>query len=98
MAKKYIYELYSDTDIEKVMRNYNSKELLQEYTQGQNKDLPDYRVISETGKAHDKIYEVGVFYHDKELARGSAKTKREAEKTAALMALEKLGIIEGDKE
>ncbi len=95
-AKKYIYELYSEVDIEKEMRNYNSKELLQEYTQAQNKDLPDYRVLNETGKAHDKIYEVGVFYHDEELARGSAKTKREAEKEAALKALEILGITEGN--
>jgi ribonuclease-3 len=58
--------------------------------------LPEYRVLNETGKAHDKIYEVGVFYHDEELARGSAKTKREAEKEAALKALEILGITEGN--
>ena len=37
-----------------------------------------------------------VFYHDEELARGSAKTKREAEKEAALKALEILGITEGN--
>lgn len=95
-AKKYIYWLYSDVDIEKEMNNYNSKEILQEYTQAQNKDLPEYKILSETGKAHNRTYEVGVFYHGKELAKGSAKTKRDAEKEAALNAINKLNIVKGD--
>ncbi len=95
-AKKYVYSLYSDIDIEKEMYNYNSKELLQEYTQGKNKDLPEYKILQETGKAHNITYEAGVYYHGELLAKGIAKTKREAEKEAALNALIKLGIIEGE--
>ncbi len=97
-AKKYVYFLYSDIDIKRIMLNYNSKELLQEYTQAQNKDLPEYKVIAEDGKAHDKTYTVAVYYNDKELGKGKGKTKREAEKEAALSALKTLKIAEVDDE
>lgn len=94
-AKEFIYKLYSDVDINSVMCNFNSKELLQEYTQEQNKDLPKYNLIKETGLAHEKTYEVEVVYHNEVLGFGVGKTKKEAEKTAALDALKKLKLIEG---
>ena len=67
---------------------------MQQYTQGLNKDLPEYKIINETGPAHKKIYEIAVFYHNKEIGRGKAKTKKEAEKIAALDAINKLNIKE----
>ncbi|MBQ9245282.1 ribonuclease III [bacterium] len=94
-ARTYIFDLYKDINIQEEMYNFNSKEILQEYTQAQNKDLPEYRVLKETGKAHDKTYEVGVFYNNKKLGTGLGKTKREAEKEAALAALKCLNIAEG---
>ena len=97
-AKKYVFFLYQDVNIEKEMYNYNSKEILQEYTQSINKDLPQYKIISETGAAHNKTYEVGVYYQDKELGRGIGKTKRDAEKEAALFALKSLKLLEGENE
>ena len=95
-AKKYVIDLYSDVDIEREMHNYNAKEILQEYTQALNKDLPEYKVVNESGKAHDKTYEVAVYYRGKELGRGTAKTKRDAEKEAALTALTKLGVLKDE--
>ena len=97
-AKRYVISLYSDVDINEAMSDYNAKEMLQEYTQAKNKDLPEYKIINETGKAHDKTYEVGVYYHNKELARGIAKTKRDAEKIAALSALKLIKEEEGQNE
>ena len=97
-AKNCIYMLYSkfDTDFEQILHSYNPKEILQQYTQGINKDLPEYKVINEEGPAHKKTYKVGVFYHNEEIGTGSAKTKKEAEKNAALDAIKRLNIQEDD--
>lgn len=96
VVKDFLYKIYDDLNInpDEILVSYNSKELLQQYTQGKNKDLPVYKLVSETGKAHNKTYEVCVFYHDDKLGTGIAKTKKEAEKIAALNALKKLKIIE----
>ncbi len=97
-AKKYVYKIYENAmyDVNSAINTYNSKEMLQEYTQGKNKDLPEYKIVSENGPAHEKIYETAVLYHGEELGRGSAGTKKEAEKLAALNALKKLKLIKED--
>ncbi len=91
-AKDFIYKIYSDFDIEKTMHYYNAKEILQEYTQSINKDLPEYKVINESGPAHDKTFEVGVYYHEEEIGIGKGKTKKEAEQDAARHAIKTLNI------
>ncbi len=93
-AKNFVLNLYSDVDIKKEMLNFNAKEILQEYTQARNKDLPEYKIEEESGKDHDKTYKASVYYHGKALGTGKAKTKREAEKEAALEAIKVLGITE----
>ena len=93
-AKEFIVQIYSDMNIniDEILSVYNSKELLQQYTQSINKDLPVYELISETGKAHKKLYEVQVSYNGEVLGTGQGKTKKEAEKTAAYCAIKKLEI------
>ncbi len=49
-----------------------------------------YTVISEVGPDHDKTFEVAAQIGDKEHARGSGKTKKEAEQRAAELALHSL--------
>jgi ribonuclease-3 len=81
--------------IEEVDRNfvkYNSKEVLQEYTQKQSKNTPEYKLVKEEGPAHNKIFTVEVIYNEKILATGCGKTKREAEKQAAYIACQNLEI------
>ncbi len=97
-TKDFIYKIYNSIEINynEIFLIYNSKELLQQYTQGKNKDLPEYKIIKESGSAHKKIYETAVFYEGKELGRGVSKTKKEAEKLAALNALKTLNIL-GDE-
>lgn len=94
-VKDFIFNLYKDVNIKEIMFNFNSKELLQEYTQEKNKDLPKYNLIKESGLDHEKTYEVEVIYHNEVLGYGIGKTKKEAEKAAALEALKKLKRIEG---
>ena len=98
-AKSFVYGLYSDvnTNFDEIMLNFNTKELLQQYTQSINKDLPEYKVINESGKAHNKTFEVEVIYQGKELGRGIAKTKKDAEKNAAFNALKNLNLPKEQK-
>ena len=95
-AKKFLYGIYNDLDIDinEILFIYNSKEILQQYTQSDSKSLPEYILLSETGKAHDKTYEVCVVYKEKTLGKGIAKTKKEAEKIAAYNAIKELKITQ----
>ena len=93
-AKEFIYKIYDKENIEKTIHYYNAKEILQEYTQCRNKDLPEYKVIAETGPDHNKTFEVVVIYHNEKIGRGTGKTKKEAEQGAARDAVEKLNINE----
>ena len=95
-AMDFVSELYKDLPerIDKNLEIYNAKAVLQEYTQKNNKDLPEYKELLETGKAHNKTFTFGVFYKDEFISQGSGKTKREAQQNAALEACIKLGLIE----
>lgn len=88
-AKEFIYKMYNKIDIngEEILFSYNSKEILQQYTQGKNKDLPVYKLLEEKGLAHNKTYVVSVEYENNELGKGEGKTKKDAEKAAAYKAL-----------
>ena len=58
------------------------KSILQELTQTTKKSL-DYRLISETGPAHDKTFVVEVVIENIVYGKGSGKSKKEAEQNAA---------------
>ena len=64
------------------------KSLLQEYTQANLKVTPSYKLFSQNGPDHKKIFVVGVYFGDKEIARGEGLSKQEAEVAAAQKALE----------
>lgn len=72
------------------INSYNSKAMLQEYTQSKDNRLPEYKVISQIGKPHNLTFEVAVYYNGEEIGRGTANSKKEAEKMAARDALKKL--------
>lgn len=95
-SEELINGLYNSVkiDVNDILYRYNAKEILQEYTQGLNKNLPEYRILKETGADHDKTYEVCVVYNNEVLGSGVAKSKKEAEKTAAFNALKKLNLVE----
>lgn len=80
-------------DVDKNFEKFNSKNILQEYTQSQNKMIPEYELVSEFGPEHDKVFCVRVVYNEKVLATGSGKTKKEAEQQAAFKACQSLNII-----
>ncbi len=64
------------------------KTLLQEYVQTDKKSL-EYVLVSETGEAHNKVFEVEVRINNITYGKGIGKSKKEAEQQAAFDAYNK---------
>jgi len=65
----------------------NPKGALQEWTQREKQNPPEYRIVAEEGPAHDRVYIAAVYWEGRELARGRGASKRAAEADAARNAL-----------
>lgn len=65
------------------------KSQLQEVIQDRIAVTPSYRVLSETGPDHAKIFTVGVYINDRLIGQGSGPSKQDAEVLAAKDALTK---------
>lgn len=65
----------------------DAKSQLQEKVQDKVGITPYYEVLDERGPDHDKLFTVGVYFEDEEVARGEGKSKQEAEQDAASNAL-----------
>ena len=68
---------------------------LQEKTQKTWREIPQYEVVSEDGPDHQKIYTVSIKLKAKEIAQGQGRTKKQAEQSAAQLALAVLSQAEG---
>lgn len=80
-------------EVDKNFEKYNAKAILQEYTQSLTKETPVYNLVNETGPDHNKTFEVEVSYHGRVVAKGTGKSKKEAEQHAAYEACKILGAI-----
>lgn len=65
------------------------KSQLQEMAQNREGVTPSYRVLSEAGPDHDKLFVVGVFIGDQKLGEGRGPSKQAAQVEAAAAALDK---------
>ncbi len=75
--------------VQTIARDYKSA--LQERLQALGRGLPEYRVSSEAGPDHRKLFNIEVVAGGEVLGAGTGKAKKEAEQEAARLALEKLG-------
>ena len=66
------------------------KSLLQEKVQANQKVTPVYKLLSEKGPDHKKLFTIGVYLNGKEIAQGEGLSKQDAEVEAAKKALEEL--------
>lgn len=66
------------------------KSTLQELVQEKHRVTPTYRILKQHGPDHQKIFSVGVFIRDEQIAIGNGTSKQEAETNAAEQALKKL--------
>lgn len=95
-AFSFIEGLYSPL-IEKLLKepgHFNFKPRLQVLAQKLFKKAPVYRVVSESGPDHKKIFEVEVMVDGRVYGRGSESTKKDAEQAAAGEALKELVKIQ----
>jgi ribonuclease-3 len=68
----------------------SAKTTLQELLQARGSPPPDYRVVTEQGPDHDKLFVVQIQVGDEPVAEGRGRSKKEAETAAAQSALEEL--------
>ena len=91
IATKYVVNMFED-DVKKFtpteVKDYKS--LLQEAMQAEYRESVTYKVISEKGPPHDRIFEVEVYFNGQALGSGVGKSKKDAEKMAAKNALSKV--------
>ncbi len=69
----------------------DAKSFVQEQAQEIESVTPSYKVVRESGPDHDKVFTVGIFFGQKQIAEGSGSSKQEAEQEAARKALEVKG-------
>ena len=67
------------------------KSLVQELSQSKYKITPTYKVLSETGPAHKRSFIVGLYFNGSLKAKGTGKSKQEAETDAAQTFLDANG-------
>ncbi len=68
----------------------DAKSKLQEIIQEKLKVTPVYKILSEEGPDHQKVFTSGVFFGDKLIETGSGQSKQDAEVEAAKKALKTL--------
>lgn len=93
-TEKFLKEnlFYKIAEVVKGGEIKDPKSLFQELTQEKFSVTPTYRVLSEEGPAHAKIFRVGVFLRKEKIAEGKGRSKQEGSEEAAREALE---VIEG---
>lgn len=82
-----------DSMVAKPQRNWKAE--LQDYTQKNFQETPEYRLLEETGPAHAKIFRVGVWIRGERLGEGAGSSKKEAQVLAAERAIEKIEEKDG---
>jgi len=70
-----------------VRQTWDHKSRLQELLQERYRVTPTYRILEETGPAHDRRFVAEVRLHDRVLGRGVGRSKKAAEQAAAAAAL-----------
>lgn len=85
-AKEYI-ERTVLSDVNHRTLFCDSKTILQELIQSGHKGKLSYRLLSEDGPEHMKVFTVGAYLDETPLAKGEGKTKKAAEQEAAYKSI-----------
>ncbi|NCN87744.1 MAG: ribonuclease III [Candidatus Pacebacteria bacterium] len=88
--EEVLFPKLSEIKSKKLYRD--GKSLLQEVAQAEGNEAPQYKVITAVGPDHDKEFTVAVFVADKEVGRGTGRSKQHAQQSAARQALEKYDL------
>jgi ribonuclease-3 len=74
----------------------DAKSFVQEKSQEKYSVTPTYKVVSEEGPDHDKIFTVAIYFGETKIAEGKGKSKQEAETKSAREALIVKGWVDAD--
>lgn len=90
-AQRFVFKNFSK-EIEEILKTpvKNWKAQLQDYCQKRYRHPPVYKVISETGPDHSKIFSISVIINGIEVGHGTGPSKKEAQQAAAQDALVKI--------
>ena len=84
--------LYNKIDDVIAKRSYqDAKSRFQEVAQEKKGITPSYETLGEIGPDHARTFTVGVFIGSEQIARGEGQSKQEAEQSAAIAGLDKMG-------
>ena len=89
-TRMLIKKLILDRESEKTVKRGDYKTALQELVQRTPGSVITYRLVSESGPDHCRVFEMEVSVGGKPVGCGQGHTKKEAEQQAARMAIEKL--------
>lgn len=93
VIRKHFAEVLKNAGNVDFYKDYKTR--LQEVSQSAYKTIPRYKLVSESGPDHKKLFVVDLVIGTKTFGRGAGHSKKSAEQNAAKTALE---IIEGGKE
>jgi len=85
-AKDFVFRFVL-SDLENKKLFYDSKTILQEMIQRDNKEVLHYELVGEEGPDHDKIFSVEARLGDAVIGSGAGRTKKAAEQKAAYQAI-----------
>ncbi|MDW7711384.1 MAG: ribonuclease III [Deferrisomatales bacterium] len=88
-AEGIFQPIIAEAGTEVMDRDYKTR--LQEVCQARYGKAPAYRLLSESGPDHEKVFEVEIVLSNRSLGRGRGRSKKEAEQRAAQDAL---GVLE----
>lgn len=93
-AKRFLFKNFS-TEIDAILKNpvQNYKALLQDFCQKKYQQTPIYKVVSEEGPDHSKIFKISVHINEEMLGVGQGSSKKEAQQNAAADALANYHLI-----
>ena len=98
-AKAFVLPFVSDfaSKLLKSGSTEDYKTLLQKFIQQTKGEILEYRLVAESGPAHDRHFKFEVLLNSNVIGRGSGSSKREAEQAAAKEALVLFGELKEEK-
>jgi ribonuclease-3 len=88
-ARELVLEILNGAAADKPKEAFgDAKTTLQELAQARGWDLPEYRLVGETGPDHRKVFEIECWLCGELAGSGEGEAKKAAEQRAAAMAVD----------
>jgi len=77
---------FATEEIKQIVARGNTKDyksMLQQFVQQEHGDILEYKLVNESGPAHDRVFETEAYLNNNVIGKGIGKSKRESEQNAA---------------